>query len=98
MEYVINLFSFIGLIKIDIDEKKLKIGHTFDYKMSGISENYHMELPTEAGFPVQLQMGVYYSVKVDGVVSAEVKPSLYSQNRGNNAPRTAQLDIKVNPM
>lgn len=85
------------MVQANFDENKWMAGIGFDYKTSGVLGQFHMELPTEAGFPVNLQMGVTYTAKVNGTVTAGVESSVYKDVRGFMPPRKVKAGLFIDP-
>lgn len=85
------------MIKANIDEEKMKGGMDFNYKTSGVMGQFFMELPTEAGFPVTLQMGLSYSAKIAGSLTAGVETSIYKNTRGYMPPAKVHAKLYLNP-
>ena len=85
------------VIKANIDEEMMKGGMDFQYKTSGVMGQFFMELPTEAGFPVTLQMGLSYAVKMAGSLSAGVEASIYKNTRGFMPPEMIRAKLHLNP-
>ena len=61
----------------------MKKGLQFDTKSTGILDQYFMELPTEAGIPLSLQLGVTYSANVKGAAKIAALPNMYKEERGD---------------
>ena len=85
------------MVPATIDENKWMTGVGIDYATSGILMQFHMELPTEAGFPVNLHMGMNYAAKVKGTVTAGVETSAYKDTRGFMPPRKVKAGITLDP-
>ena len=85
------------MVQANFDENKWMAGIGFDYKTSGVLGQFHMELPTEAGFPVTLQMGLSYSAKIAGSLTAGVETSIYKNTRGYMPPAKVHAKLYLNP-
>lgn len=87
----------LNKIVMSFDEDALRAGHKVDYKRAGKMLQYFLDLPSEAGFPVKLQMGATYSLKVGGVVSAGVELSAFKDVRGSNPPSKVWGRVDLDP-
>ncbi|KAK7112847.1 hypothetical protein V1264_012232 [Littorina saxatilis] len=87
----------LNIVEADINEKKMNAGIHFSQKTSGSVGQFHMELPTEAGFPVNLQFALSYSAKIKGSFTAGVDASVYRDTRGFRAPTHLKAGLYLNP-
>ncbi|KAL8591031.1 hypothetical protein ACOMHN_002576 [Nucella lapillus] len=92
-----NLDKNAPFVVMEMNENQIKAGVPFQFETSGIINQYHMELPTEVGFPVHLQMGLSYTAKINGTASAMVQPSIYKDLRNGMPPSKVEMEINAQP-
>ncbi|KAK7105729.1 uncharacterized protein [Littorina saxatilis] len=93
LQNIVNL----NIVEANFPEATLRGGLGFNYKTSGIMSQFFTELPTEAGFPVSLQMGVTYFSKAVGSLNAAVDTSVYKDTRAYMPPRMIKAGLYINP-
>ncbi|XP_076460132.1 uncharacterized protein LOC143293109 [Babylonia areolata] len=92
-----NLDRQQPFIVADIKESRVKAGLPLSLESAGICHEFHMQMPTESGFPVSLQMGVTFSIKVNGSASAQVHSSVYRSVRNGLPPVKLEAHIALQP-
>ncbi|KAK7488511.1 hypothetical protein BaRGS_00020296 [Batillaria attramentaria] len=85
-----------GSVSVKFDQHKWSAGKPFNYQTSGFAGHLHTALPTEAGLPVLINMGLAYSANVNGQVKAEVRPPLFEED-GIGKHRNVTVGVWVKP-
>ena len=78
--------------------RKLKEGMTVDVQKTFVVEEGCLMAPTSAGLPLSLNITALAHVHIkEGLVKLDVKPSLYSSVRRNQAPAAIKAELEMKP-
>ncbi|KAK3767229.1 hypothetical protein RRG08_018098 [Elysia crispata] len=94
---ILNGIVTQGQAAVNFDPEQLQAGLSVHYEDMFYLHDTQLTLPSEAGLPVSLKLQLSTTMKVDGLITADVLPFLFKSDRKDQPPSTITASVDLKP-